>query len=173
MNGKRSAFFYNWEELRDLARPGSLDRSCYLKGGNAENYEKTNKILTYEAIKYINDEQPDFVFHYLGHTDEVGHRFGWMSEEYYDAVDKSWENIDRLVAALPEGYTVIITADHGGHGRTHGTDADEDMLIPLMIMGKNICPGQLENVSIMDIAPTVVKIMGLSPDADWEGKSLI
>src|SRR5918911_39533 len=27
--GKRTAFFYNWEELRDLGRPGSLDISYF------------------------------------------------------------------------------------------------------------------------------------------------
>ena len=31
-NGKKSAFFYNWEELRDLSRPNSLTFSFFCKG---------------------------------------------------------------------------------------------------------------------------------------------
>ena len=31
-NNMRSAFFYSWEELRDLSRPGSLDFSYYCSG---------------------------------------------------------------------------------------------------------------------------------------------
>ena len=50
----------------------------------------------------------------------------------------------------------------------------EDMLIPVIICGKDFQQGkELENVSIMDIAPTVAKLAGVEPDAEWEGKSLI
>ena len=29
------------------------------------------------------------------------------------------------------------------------------------------------NVNVIDIAPTIAKIMGFAPEEDWEGKSLI
>ena len=32
---------------------------------------------------------------------------------------------------------------------------------------------ELENVNIMDLAPTVAKLLGTQPDPEWEGKSLI
>ena len=35
--GKRTAFFYNWEQLRDLADPGSLDRSYYMNNCHEPN----------------------------------------------------------------------------------------------------------------------------------------
>lgn len=167
--GKKSAFFYNWEQLRDLGKPGSLELSYYIHGAD----EKSNKKLTDEAIKYIAEENPDLTFLYLGHVDSAGHNSGWMSVEYMDAIDKSWKNIDRIVSALPSDYAVIITADHGGHDRTHGTEMNEDMLIPIMIMGENIGANLIENASIMDIAPTITKIMGVYPAPEWEGKSLI
>ena len=169
MQGKKSAFFYNWEQLRDLSKPGSLELSYYIHGAD----EKSNKKLTDEAIKCIAEENPDLTFLYLGHVDSEGHIYGWMSSEYMDSIDKSWENIDRIVSRLPEDYAVVITADHGGHDRTHGTEMDEDMTIPLMIMGDNIGAKQLDNVSIMDIAPTITKIIRVYPNPEWEGKSLI
>ena len=164
---KKSAFFYNWEQLRDLSKPGSLELSYYLHGATAPSNDK----LTDEAIKHIG--QHDLTFLYLGHVDAAGHDFGWMSEQYSDSIDKSWANIDRIVSVLPDDYAVVITADHGGHDRTHGTEMAEDMTIPLMIMGKNIEVGKIENASIMDIAPTIVKLMGIPADEEWEGKSLI
>lgn len=79
-----------------------------------------------------------------------------------------------MVDALPEDYTVIITADHGGHNRTHGTDLPEDMTIPMIILGAAADRVQsLEGANIKDIAPTVTAILGVEPDPDWEGKSLI
>lgn len=69
---------------------------------------------------------------------------------------------------------IIVTADHGGHDRTHGTELDEDMTIPVIVLSKNEKVNlDLENVSIKDIAPTVVNLLGVSPDEEWEGKSLL
>ncbi|MFA7636207.1 MAG: alkaline phosphatase family protein [Monoglobales bacterium] len=172
-NNKKSAFFYNWEPLRDLTRPLSLNLSYFCKGKDF-GYDKANDMVTDAAIDCLCNNYIDFAFIYLGFVDEAGHAYGWMSDEYMKAIDNSWDNIDRIIDALPEDYTVIITADHGGHDRMHGTDMKEDMTIPLLIMGKDFKPGSvLENVSIKDIAPTVSSILGVFPDPEWEGKSLI
>ena len=96
-----------------------------------------------------------------------------MSDEYYAALENSWNNIQKILSDLPEDYTVIITADHGGHDRMHGTEMPEDMTIPVMIMGDDFAVGQtLQNVNIKDIAPTITKLLGVAPDPEWEGKSL-
>lgn len=48
------------------------------------------------------------------------------------------------------------------------------MTTPLFAIGKDFKPeSQLENISIKDIDPTVTKLLGVKPDADWEGKSII
>jgi phosphopentomutase len=97
-----------------------------------------------------------------------------MGPEYYASLENSWENINRVVDSIGDDYTVIITADHGGHDRTHGTDLPEDMLIPVIMYGKDIEPGEaFEGANIKDLAPTVTKLLGVEPDEEWEGKSLI
>lgn len=170
---KRSAFFYSWEQLRDLSRPDSLSFSYFCKGREI-GYAQANIAVTDAAMEYIPKEQPDFAFLYLGYVDEAGHHAGWMSDEYMDAVKNSWENIDRIIGVLPEDYTVFITADHGGHDRTHGADLPEDMIIPLMIKGPDFKEGsELKNADIKDIAPTIAKLLGALPDEEWEGKSLL
>ena len=68
---------------------------------------------------------------------------------------------------------VIVTADHGGHDRAHGTEMPEDMTVPLFLRGKNFVPGEMSGeVSLLDIAPTIAAVMGISCDPDWEGVSL-
>ena len=90
-----------------------------------------------------------------------------------EAVDKSWNNIHKIINSLPDDYVVIITADHGGHDRVHGSDIPEDMTIPVIIKGEGFNAGEkLENVNIKDIAPTVTSLLDILPDEDWEGKSL-
>ncbi len=169
---KSCAMFYSWEQLRDVSVPGCLDHSCFLScyrfGAEAD------RMLTENAIKYMGENAPDLTFLYFHLPDGMGHKYGWMSEEYLDAVRQSWAHIEKVLAALDEDYTVFITADHGGHDRIHGTELPEDMTIPFFAMGKDFEPGKvLEPVSILDYAPTITKLLGVEPDAEWEGKSLI
>lgn len=172
-NGKTCAFFYDWEELRDLTRPGSLENSFYCSGRNT-GLAEADRCVTDAAIRCITEMQPDFAFLYLGNPDEEGHRFGWMSENYMAAVRNAWSEIDRVLRILPEDYTVIVLADHGGHDRIHGTSAPEDMTIPVIIRGRDFPAGStLNEVSILDIAPTIVRLLDAAPDREWEGKSLL
>ena len=61
-------------------------------------------------------------------------------------------------------------ADHGGHDRMHGTDMPEDMIIPIFFYGDDFIPGEInKSLSLLDIAPTIVKVLGILPDDHWEG----
>lgn len=172
--GKKSCgFFYNWGELRDLAKPDSIAYGCYISG-HIYTYKTANERITDEAIKYINQSNPDFTFLYLGYTDEVGHAYGWMTDEYIKSVYKSWDCIEKIVSSIPDDYTIMITADHGGHSRSHGWDIPEDMTIPLFIKGKGYTPAkELKNANIIDIAPTIAKLLGVEAADEWEGKLLL
>ena len=170
---KTSAFFYNWEEIRDLSRPNSLAFSYFCKG-RLYGYDKANDIITEAAIDFLTKNETDFTFLYLGYTDMAGHSFGWMSQEYMAAMENSFNNVTKLYNNLPDDYVIIVTADHGGHDRTHGTEMDEDMTIPMMALSKKEHPVfDFANATIKDIAPTVANLLGVSPDEEWEGKSLL
>ena len=171
--GKNSAIFYNWEEIRDVSRPNSLTHACFYAGRRI-GYKEAGEELTEAAISYLKKYDTDFTFIYFGYPDMQGHRFGWMTDEFMEAVQSSWNNIEKIMAELGDEYTYIITADHGGHDRTHGSEMPEDMLIPIIIKGRDFEAGKLlENANIMDIAPTITKLLGVEADEEWEGKPLI
>lgn len=171
-NKKKCAAFYNWEQLRDISRPGCLAYSYFLSYF-ANGLEKTDEIATDRAIEYIKTDEPDFVFLYIGDVDEVGHKYGWMSAEYLKAVDKALENAERIVDRLPDAYSVIITADHGGHDRLHGVDMPEDMTIPVFMHNVPMdSVRELEGVSILDIAPTIARLCGVEIPDEWEGNEI-
>ncbi len=169
--GKKTGIVYDWEELRDLSRPDSLANAIFMSG-HVYDYWNTCEKLTERAIEYINSDSPDFVFYYYGLTDAVGHGSGWMSEEYMKAVSKVWSLIGKLTSSI-DGYTVIFTADHGGHDRSHGTEMPEDMTIPLIISDPSLEKKEMGSASILDIAPTIAAILGAQPDSEWEGKNLL
>ena len=48
------------------------------------------------------------------------------------------------------------------------------MTIPLFVSGSGFQGGkEFSEANIKDIAPTIAKILGVKPDKEWEGKSLI
>ncbi len=169
--GKKCALFYNWEEIKDLARPDSLAYSTYVSG-HVYGYDQANPRLTALAKAYITSDEPDFVFLYLGWSDAAGHHSGWMGEEYLEAVKGSWACIETICRDLSEDYLVIVTADHGGHGRSHGSDMPEDMTIPILCWNPSLPSRAKEGGSILDIAPTINRTLGVEPDAEWEGEPL-
>ena len=172
--GKSCAFFYTWEPLKDLSRPQSLARANYYSG-KLYSFEKADALVTDDAERMFQaGDTPDFIFFYQCNVDEVGHKYGWMSEEYIASVKGALDNVQRIVKQLPEEYRVIVTADHGGHSRSHGTDMPEDMTTPFFLCHNTIEKGEISGTpSILDIAPTVAACLGLDPDPDWEGKSLL
>ena len=169
--GRKCAFFYTWGELRDLCRPGLLHTSCFL---NQHHYDRTDDKITDAALAYIAAEKPDFVFLYLGETDEVGHDHGWMEKEYLACAKNALGCAERVWQACGGEYTLILTADHGGHERFHGTLEDADMLIPLCLCGPRFSPGrELDAPSIKDIPATIARLLEAEPAREWEGKPLL
>lgn len=171
--GGRAAMYYNWEPLRDLNRPGSLIHSefhdMWKDGGLV-----SDRLLTDHTLDCIRNDDPDFIFLYLGYTDEAGHGHGWMGKEYLEAVANASACIEKLYRALPSDWSMIVTADHGGHERSHGFDIPEDMTIPIYFAGAPFEKGKaLTGVNIKDIAPTIAKVMGFASPREWEGNSVL
>ena len=166
------SMYYGWEPLRDVSRPGSLKASEYI---NAYSFDHTDALLTESALSYIKKASPDFVFLYMVETDEKGgHDCGWMSDGYLDVVSCAIDNVKRVVEEVGDEYAVIVTADHGGHERAHGTEMPEDMTIPMFFYGKEFEAGkELHGVSLLDLAPTVIDVLKLTAPREWEGKSVV
>lgn len=170
--GAVNAFYYGWEPLREVARPASLKFAEYIQ---AYTEERSDESLTNRALERIARSKPDFVFLYMVETDEKGgHDNGWMSEAYLERIYFAIDNVRRVIEQCHEEYTIIFTADHGGHERTHGSDLPEDVTIPTFYIGKQFEEGkQFKGGSILDIAPTIAKIMGVEAAPEWEGESII
>ena len=173
-----SAMFYGWEPLRDIARPNSLSYSTFIKIGSMGG-ENVDILLTDEADRAISKRMElgnpfDFVFLYLPETDEEGHRSGWMGERYLEKISVAVDCVKRMIEKYGDEYSVILMTDHGGHELNHGQDVPEDMIIPLFFYGDAFEAGKvIDGVSIMDIAPTITKILGIDPDEYWRGSSIV
>jgi arylsulfatase A-like enzyme len=171
--GYRTAAFYSKSKFQPLQQPGTLDYS-QAPGGWFGRWSSDRTISDVE--RYLTGAQPNLLFVHLGDPDRAGHASGWMGAEYGQAVETIDAAMGRLLAAAdrtfgPNQYTVIVTADHGGHDRDHGSEDPRDVTIPWLAWGRGVKPGHLTSgqVHTMDTASTVVWLLGLSAPADWAG----
>lgn len=171
---KICAMYYGWGQLRDVATPAAVTFAQCINARRS-GIDSSDTALTDSALERIHQSKPDFVFLYMVETDEKGgHDNGWMSEAYLNRISIAVDNIKRVIEECGDEYTVIVTADHGGHDRTHGTDLPEDTTIPMFYFGKHFEAGKrFSGGSILDIAPTIAKIMDIAPADEWEGASVI
>jgi predicted AlkP superfamily pyrophosphatase or phosphodiesterase len=171
--GLSAAAFYNWEPLRDLSRPGSLAASCFLEDV-PDDGGQTDREVSALALSWLQSHEWAFSFVYMQHTDTIGHSHGWMSDPYLAAISNADRCIQQICHVLPEDTAVIVTSDHGGHDNTHHSALEEDMTIPLMMYGPGILKGReiSGQVSIIDIAPTIVRLLGLEQPEGWMGKEI-
>ena len=89
--------------------------------------------------------RPNLLFVHLSDPDTAGHDKGWMTDEYRGAVAVADAAVGRVVAAADAAYgagnySVIVSADHGGHDKGHGTDDPRDVTIPWIAWGKGVRP---------------------------------
>ena len=131
--------------------------------------------MTQDVIHYLRFRQPDLLFVHIADPDIAGHSVGWMTTPYRWAVrraDAAIEQIRRAaVRRFGRDFVLIVTADHGGHGRDHGSDAPEDVRIPWIAWGAAVQPGELPSgIRTMDTAATVLWLLGVPVPERWEGR---
>lgn len=139
------------------------------------------KNLTPKVIDYIKEKRPRLVFLHYRDPDSAGHKYGWMSDEQMAAIRNCDEALGTLLAAIdadPEykgKTTILVSADHGGHDKTHGSLDPIDMTIPWIAWGADVAVGKLleKPVHTYDSAATVLYLLGLEIPADWDGKPVL
>lgn len=96
----------------------------------------------------------NYTFIHYADLDKVGHQQGWGSAEWFaslDDVDGYLNDVLSLVdsdSALHGNTTVIVTADHGGSGTTHGAYLQsENYTIPIFVWGAGVSRGDLYSLN--------------------------
>lgn len=133
------------------------------------------------AARYLREHQPAFTFIYFGDLDGAGHRDGWMSPQQIATMAEINAGVALVMAAIEEtamkdNTVVIVTADHGGHGKSHSQGTPEDRKIPWVCWGKGIkhgaelCECEGEMIRNHDTAATALYVLGIEPPREWDGR---
>lgn len=163
--GMRTVMIVGKSKLRQLAEPNTTDFFEIDYGENA---------ISNAAVKQISSGFGLMFVHFAG-PDLRGHKYGWMSDSYFAVMRDGDVALGKILAALDanglrESTLIIITADHGGHGKAHIGTTIEDYRIPWIVVGPGIIHKDLTStISTMDTAATAAYALGLPLQADWDG----
>jgi predicted AlkP superfamily pyrophosphatase or phosphodiesterase len=126
--GYRTAFFYSKEKLGFLVTPGVQVHALAPDDGVAR------------GRAFLAERGRAFLLLHLSGLEYAGMESGWLSPEYLAEATA----IDRALAPLLEelerrgSYLVVITSDHAGHAREHGTAHPEDGRRPLAMRSDGV-----------------------------------
>ncbi|MFA6060512.1 MAG: 2,3-bisphosphoglycerate-independent phosphoglycerate mutase [Taibaiella sp.] len=131
--------------------------------------------ITEAILPEIERESADFICLNFANADMVGHTGVW------EAAVKAAETVDHCVsrivpAALAHNYAVFLTADHGNSDYIINEDGTPNTAhslnpVPLFLIS-NDYKGTLKPGKLGDIAPTMLKYMGLEIPAEMTGNIL-
>jgi len=131
--------------------------------------------LTEKLLPEIYKGEADFICLNFANADMVGHT------GIFSAVVKAVETVDSCVekivtAGLQNGYTLLVTADHGNADYMINEDGSPNTahtlnLVPLFLVDQN-WQGQLKSGKLGDIAPTILNLMGISIPSEMTGNVL-
>ena len=172
-SGGRAAAFVAKPKLLYLIRPGTAARAEFVP------YPKNDSVdVAREAARYLAVNQPHLLFIHVADPDDQGHRYGWMSPPYLAAVRRIPETVGVILDVLRrmgrlDDSLVIVTSDHGGHGRIHGSARPEDVIIPWLAFGA-VEPGPITRpVVTYDTAATAIAALGMKIPATWQGTPVL
>jgi predicted AlkP superfamily pyrophosphatase or phosphodiesterase len=172
--GFTTAAFFSKTKFQHLETPSTLD----FARGPTRGPLPWSAARTVELVfNHLKESSPNLMFVHLADVDFAGHTFGWMGRTYGMAVRDVDRSLATLLAILDnrfgaDRYTLIVTADHGGHGRTHGTTDKADTTIPWIVWGAGVRRGDtLSGVRTMDTAATALWMLGINVPDNWTGRA--
>lgn len=164
-----TAMFVGKQKFAHLFLPGSLD-AFSMPGYSC-------KIVARQASDYIQQVKPNLCFIHFADSDGAGHKYGWGSPEQIQAFADEDDALQVVMdgirkAGIEKSSLVILTADHGGHAKTHGTASDEDTLIPWIVWGAGVKKNFSITAPVMtyDSAATALYALGIPIPAAFDGK---
>jgi len=168
--GLRTVMVVGKEKLRQITEPESTDVFEFINDRDVVIAARVAELVPQGfSLMFVHFPTPDW----------MGHEYGWLSPEQLSVLFRADEALQTILdafqsAGMREDTLIIVTADHGGHGTTHGTRRLEDMTIPWIATGPGVHHVVLStNVNTTDTAATAAWALGLPLQPDWDGLPLL
>ena len=148
-HGLRTAAYVSKEKLYLLDRSYGADGPAVI--GRFDHHPDTG-LLVSRAVRDLEAGPAHYTFLHLRDPDAAGHGHGWSLEPgspYLEAVQAADARIGALLSFVEgdarfRGRTaLVVTSDHGGRKREHGTGHRDHITVPLYVWGPGVRPADL------------------------------
>lgn len=164
--GRRTGLYFGKSKLIALAPRGSAD--VVLGPARGEKHWESGAGANL-AARFAQDfarERFGLAWVHLREPDMAGHDAGWLTPEYRAATaeaDRALGVLLDAVAASGLPTTVILTSDHGGHGKDHWGKNAADSIVPWICAGPFAAAGaKITDSSVLDVGPTAAALLGVA-----------
>jgi len=133
--------------------------------------------VTEAIVEELKKGEADYICLNFANPDMVGHT------GVYEAIIKALETIDGCTqqvveAGIESGYSFVIIADHGNPDYAINEDGTPNTAhslnpVPCIIIDDSGKTQSVQNGILADVAPTILKLMGLEHPEEMTGKVLI
>ena len=130
-----------------------------------------------KLVAAINTGRNDLIILNFANGDMVGHT------GVYEAIRKAVSAVDGCVekvveAAKAMGYVILLTADHGNADYAVNPDGSPNTAhslndVPFIVINAGDQVGEVKNGKLADVAPTILKLMGIEQPAAMTGQPLV
>jgi predicted AlkP superfamily pyrophosphatase or phosphodiesterase len=172
--GYTTAMIAGKAKFAALDKPGTLDWSF------VPDSTVSDAMVADQAVLVVERHRPRVMFVHLPGVDTAGHEHGWGSKEQLAAVTAADRALGRVMAAFGratlDSTIVIVSADHGGAGTSHGPDDPRSLMIPWIAVGPGIRQNfDLSSVPNLDVRTedtfaTVCWLLALTPPPPVVGR---
>jgi predicted AlkP superfamily pyrophosphatase or phosphodiesterase len=144
----------------------------------------SDAVVAERAADIFREHRPDVTVVHFPHVDNVGHVTGWGTPEQVVAVEEADAAVGIVLRALRESGAIdstliVLSADHGGAGRTHGPDDARSRHIPWIAAGPGVRRDfdltRFANLDVNteDTFATACYFLGLRPSPRIDGKPVL
>lgn len=163
--GYTSALIAGKSKFSTLAKPSTITWTAIPA---EENSKDTNAEVTASAVKIIEAHKPAVIVVHYPEVDSTGHAKGWGSKEQFAKIEETDGELATLFASLDragirESTVIILSADHGGAGISHGAEDARSRHIPWIATG----PGVIKNADLTQNASLEVNTEDTCATACW------
>ena len=145
----------------------------------AEKPEMSAKLLADYVIRSIESGQYEFIAMNFANMDMVGHTGNFAAaQKAVSVVDGALARIIKVL--IKNGGQGVVTADHGNIEEMINSNSGEPDTehstspVPFILINSRVkVPHKLPDGKLANVAPTILKMMGISKPAEMTAKSLV
>lgn len=171
-------FFFNCKREEPYESEDRLMLDTHNVRTHDEKPEMRALDIAQQLVTTLKNNQYDLIVVNICNADMVGHTGN------IDAAIRACEAVDQALGmivpvAKQQGYHTIITADHGNADEMIDQATNEILTqhslnpVPLIVVSPTVKQLNRSEGLLSDIAPTILKLMGLSEPIEMTGTSLI